>query len=137
MSNSRNFSFCFYIAYGMCKCDPLCFLYASNPWGAGRQFASELGKGRESFLKTIKLITCAYRRLTMPDELEPGKLEEKDWNLLLGRIKDGKCNPFLGAGACAGVLPRGSDIAKKWAEEYEYPLEDCADLARVAQFMTD
>lgn len=58
-----------------------------------------------------------------------------DWDLLLDRIKDGKCTPFLGAGACFGALPLGSEIAGKWAEEYGYPLKDSHDLARVTQFV--
>jgi len=65
----------------------------------------------------------------------PNTLEERDWKLLLRRIKDGKCTPFLGAGACFGVLPLGREIARKWAQEYHYPLEDTSDLARVAQFL--
>jgi hypothetical protein len=48
---------------------------------------------------------------------------------------DKKCTPFIGAGACAGTLPLGSDIARKWAAEYQYPLSDHWDLARVSQFM--
>lgn len=63
------------------------------------------------------------------------KLEEKDWDLLLRRIKDGKCTPFLGAGICAPTLPLGAEIAKVWAREYHYPLPDIGDLARVAQFL--
>jgi hypothetical protein len=62
-------------------------------------------------------------------------LEDKDWTLLLRRIKAGKCTPFLGAGACYGVLPLGGAIAQEWAQEHDYPLEDCSDLARVAQFL--
>jgi hypothetical protein len=62
-------------------------------------------------------------------------LEEKDWDTLLKRINAGKCTPFLGAGACAGVLPLGGEISKKWADIHGYPLEDCHDLARVAQFL--
>ncbi len=65
----------------------------------------------------------------------PKTLEERDWKLLLSRIKDGKCTPFLGAGACYGVLPLGGDIARKWAKKYSYPMEDCDDLVRVAQFL--
>jgi hypothetical protein len=62
-------------------------------------------------------------------------LREEDWQLLLGRIKNGKCTPFLGAGACAGTLPTGREIAKKWAKAFGFPLEDVQDLARVAQFL--
>lgn len=63
-------------------------------------------------------------------------LEDREWELLLRRIRDGKCTPFLGAGACYGVLPLGSDIARAWAAEYEYPLEDVYDLPRVAQYLS-
>jgi hypothetical protein len=62
-------------------------------------------------------------------------LDENDWGLLLRRIKDGKCTPFLGAGACYGTLPLGSDVAQDWASDKGYPLEDSYDLARVAQFL--
>lgn len=65
----------------------------------------------------------------------PNTLEEKDWNLLLKRIKEGKCTPFIGAGACFGKIPLGGDIAHDWAQKNDYPLEDCRDLARVAQFL--
>ena len=65
----------------------------------------------------------------------PDKLEEKDWELLLRRIKDGKCTPFLGAGACVGKIPIGSQIANEWAKKYDYPMEDSYDLIRVAQFV--
>ena len=65
----------------------------------------------------------------------PSKLEEKDWKLLLRRIKDGKCTPFIGAGACVGKIPIGSQIAKEWAKKYNYPMEDSYDLMRVAQFV--
>ncbi len=65
----------------------------------------------------------------------PNTLGERDWDLLLRRIKAGKCTPFRGAGACYGVLPLGSHITQEWAEEHDYPLEDCRDLARVAQFL--
>lgn len=65
-----------------------------------------------------------------------GTLEERDWTLLLRRIRDGECTPFLGAGTCYGVLPLGSDIAEKWAKEYHYPFKDsCKDLTEVAQFL--
>jgi hypothetical protein len=58
-----------------------------------------------------------------------------DWNLLLDRIQDRKCTPFLGAGACFGVLPLGYEIAEECAKDYDYPLEDCHNLARVTQFV--
>ena len=65
----------------------------------------------------------------------PDTLDERDWNLLLRRIKDGKCTPFIGAGACYGKIPLGKEIAQDWAKERCYPLDNCEDLARVAQFL--
>ena len=63
-------------------------------------------------------------------------MEEKHWDTLLQRVKDGRCTPFLGAGAAAGTLPLGADIAKEWAKELHHPLkEDAEDLARIAQFL--
>ncbi len=70
-------------------------------------------------------------------ENRPHKLEDRDWEDLLEQIKDEKCTPFIGAGACVPTLPLGSEIARKWAgaDAYNYPLADSDDLARVAQFL--
>lgn len=65
----------------------------------------------------------------------PTKLEDRDWDLLMRRIRAGKCTPFLGAGAAHGVLPLGSQIAQEWAKEFGYPLEDAGNLARVATYL--
>jgi len=63
-------------------------------------------------------------------------LRDEDWEILVRRIRAGKCTPFLGAGACYGVLPLGGDIAKQWAEKYEFPLEnDKSNLIAVAQYL--
>jgi hypothetical protein len=66
----------------------------------------------------------------------PNTLGEADWKDLLDLIREERCTPFIGAGACAGTLPLGSEIARQWADEYDYPLTDSDDLARVAQFLT-
>ncbi len=65
----------------------------------------------------------------------PNILEEKDWDLLLRRIKEGKCTPFLGSGVCSKNIPVSSQIANEWAKKYDYPMEDSYDLTRVAQFV--
>ena len=62
-------------------------------------------------------------------------MNDRDWEMLLTRIRARKCTPFLGAGACAGTLPLGGDIARAWAGEDGYPLDDSEDLTRVAQFL--
>jgi len=60
---------------------------------------------------------------------------DSDWLLLMRRIAGGACTPFLGAGACHGTLPGGSEVAARWADEHAYPLDDGHDLARVAQYI--
>ncbi|HWR25837.1 MAG TPA: SIR2 family protein [Methanosarcina sp.] len=65
----------------------------------------------------------------------PNRLEDEDWDLLLRRIKAGKCTPFLGSGASSEKIPVGSQIASEWAKKYDYPMEDSNDLTRVAQYV--
>jgi len=67
-------------------------------------------------------------------------LSQNEWTILVERIKHKKCTPFLGAGASYGLLPLGADIARRWANEYRFPLEDSSNLVAVAQYvalMTD
>jgi len=71
----------------------------------------------------------------MPKTLEDRDWDEEDWKDILLSIKYGKCTPFLGAGACFGVLPLGAEIAQEWARVHNFPLEGTKDLARVAQFV--
>jgi hypothetical protein len=65
----------------------------------------------------------------------PDTLTDATWQMLIDRIKTSRCTPFLGAGACFGTLPLGSDIAKAWAQEYHYPLDNPTNLVEVAQFL--
>jgi SIR2-like domain len=61
---------------------------------------------------------------------------ERDWRDLVHKIKEGECTPFLGAGANAGVLPSGTQLAESWADDFEFPLtQKRSDLPSVAQFV--
>jgi hypothetical protein len=84
---------------------------------------------------------------TNPGASEYG-LDDRAWTLLLERIAMKKCTPIVGAGACIGgppvgvsaekwslKYPIGADLAREWATEFEYPLEDSARIERVAQFI--
>jgi hypothetical protein len=66
---------------------------------------------------------------------QPTSLTEADWRRLLERIHEQKCTPFLGAESTGSVMPSRSSIAERWAREFDFPLEDSSDLARVAQFI--
>lgn len=74
-------------------------------------------------------------RLSAEEVRMPRSLEEIDWTLLLSRIRNKNCTPFLGAGASYGTLPLGGTIAQEWAKQYDYPLEDSSDLIRVSQYV--
>jgi hypothetical protein len=65
----------------------------------------------------------------------PRSLRSQDWTVLLARIREGNCTPFLGAGASYGTLPLGGAVAQEWAAEHNYPLDDSTDLIRVSQFV--
>lgn len=62
-------------------------------------------------------------------------MRDSDWDTILGRLKEGRCTPFFGAGAGYGTLPLGKDLAKELAAVCGYPLKDPHNLTRVTQFM--
>jgi len=62
--------------------------------------------------------------------------DEKDWEVLLRRIKDGRCTPFIGAGVYSEGPSLRTHVAQKWATEEGYPFTDGTDLARVARFLS-
>ena len=64
------------------------------------------------------------------------RIESTDWEVLLRRIKDGKCTPFLGAGVYSEGPSLRTAVAKRWSEQYNYPFTDGTDLARVARYLT-
>lgn len=61
-------------------------------------------------------------------------VQEADWGRLIDQLGGGHCTPFLGAGACVGVLPSGAQLSSRWARTYGYPFRDNRDLARVMQY---
>jgi hypothetical protein len=63
-------------------------------------------------------------------------LKEEDWPDLVLSVMQHQCTPFVGSGACAGVLPTGGELAKKWADQEGYPFpNDDENLIKVAQFV--
>jgi hypothetical protein len=63
------------------------------------------------------------------------QLDEAVWRTLVDSVIEGKCTPFLGSGVAWPYLPTGKDLAIVLAREYEYPLNDPTNLARVAQYI--
>lgn len=62
-------------------------------------------------------------------------VDYKDWQSLIRSIREGRCTPFLGAGMSYPHLPLGGEIAKKWADEHNYPMTDSTDLIKVSQYL--
>jgi hypothetical protein len=65
-------------------------------------------------------------------------INEKDFRLIVEKIKTERCVPFLGAGVSLGFggpgLPTGAELARSLAESCDYPGPDKSDLYRVAQY---
>lgn len=61
--------------------------------------------------------------------------QEAAWDLLVGNIREGDCVPFLGAGACAGHIRLGGQLARSWGDDAGYPLYDRANLPAVMQYI--
>ncbi|TWF76903.1 SIR2-like protein [Pseudonocardia hierapolitana] len=68
----------------------------------------------------------------IPHELS---LRDETWETLVDSVLGGECTPFLGAGVAAPYLPRGSELAADLAKEFNYPLDDDTNLARVTQYI--
>jgi hypothetical protein len=64
------------------------------------------------------------------------RVNDREWERLAKQLHDGKCAPFLGAGACGGRLRLASELSREWADEYNYPFSDRDDLARVMRYVT-
>lgn len=63
-------------------------------------------------------------------------LTDRDWTILIDRIRDGKCTPFIGSGIYHDLYSIRSRIAEQWAKQYDYPLSNSTDLASVARFLS-
>jgi hypothetical protein len=59
---------------------------------------------------------------------------DDEWNDLVTSIALAQCTPFIGSGACYGVLPTGRELAAEWAGD-EYPFPDRENLVKVAQYL--
>lgn len=67
-------------------------------------------------------------------------LEDRDWQALIYKIRNGLCTPFIGAGASYPVLPLARELSEALLEEDERdgakcPLTDRTDLAKVSQYL--
>src|SRR5262245_17810636 len=61
-------------------------------------------------------------------------LDQRKWDDLLQKIKQGKCTPIVGPEIAFGTMESRAELAEAWAMQLEFPFEECHDLCRVAQF---
>lgn len=54
----------------------------------------------------------------------PDMLEEKDWVIVLQRIKDGNCASSIGSEACSQKSHTCSQCANQWEKKFDYFMED-------------
>jgi hypothetical protein len=69
------------------------------------------------------------------DEPRENTLRPETWETLVDAVLAQECTPFLGAGIAVPFLPRGAQLAEDLAQEFDYPLDDVTNLARVAQYI--
>ena len=62
-------------------------------------------------------------------------MDDYQWEVLLERIAEQTRRAVPRRRRLGGRARRPGWIAEKWAAEYEYPLSDTRDLARVSQFL--
>jgi hypothetical protein len=74
--------------------------------------------------------------------LWPGRVADADafeqWDAVITDLTDRHCVPVLGPSLVESLFGTTRDIARRWAEQYEFPLapRDRDDLAQVAQYLT-
>jgi hypothetical protein len=61
--------------------------------------------------------------------------DDYNWSDLARSIRLRQCTPFIGSGACYGVLPLGRKLASEFAAEEGYPFPDNENLVKVAQYL--
>ncbi len=71
---------------------------------------------------------------------EGGGWDNSDWATLLRSIDAKECTPFIGAGACHGVLKTGREIARELVDDNlddygVFPFRDPENLPKVAQWL--
>ncbi len=59
------------------------------------------------------------------------------WPALLRHVKDGHCTPILGPGLTESLIGSRREIARRWAETYNFPMAShaCEDLPQVSQYL--
>jgi hypothetical protein len=63
-------------------------------------------------------------------------MEDKDWDVLIKSLHNGKCTPFLGPGISSTDVHEFTELARIVGAVERYPLgKSCTDLPRLAQFI--
>lgn len=59
------------------------------------------------------------------------------WRVLVDRLNDGQCVPIIGSGIAEPLFGPTRELARRWAEEYGFPLAPHArdNLVQVAQYL--
>jgi CHAT domain/SIR2-like domain len=70
----------------------------------------------------------------------PGFGDQKDfrkWPTLINSVRQGRCTPILGPGLVESLFGSTHEIAQRWAETYDFPMDphEREDLPQVAQYV--
>ena len=64
-----------------------------------------------------------------------GKRVFDRWESLLGHVAKGKCLPIIGFGVYDELFGSVTELARRWAETYRYPLNEGDELPQIAQYL--
>ncbi len=95
------------------------------------------GSGRPDWWIPTLFMRLKSGRIWYEKGFRDPKAFEK-WPALLRNIRKGQCTPILGPGLFEPLLGSTRDIARRWAEQFRYPLapHQREDLPQVAQFLS-
>ena len=90
----------------------------------------------EEQLRQYKIVNSSGGPASLlPNGSPVGTFQERDWLLLLSRIKAGKCTPFIGPDTCPEAAAHRSEHAQRWAQKHGCPIGDHHDVAQVTQYI--
>ncbi|MFO1432166.1 MAG: SIR2 family protein [Candidatus Competibacteraceae bacterium] len=62
-------------------------------------------------------------------------LTDGQWKRLLENIDAGSCTALIGAGVYQKISQLKAEVAEDWIKKDGYPLKDCTEFSRIAQFI--
>jgi hypothetical protein len=121
------------------ECMPVCFEELHRDGQIDRSIAVARGAVRErpDWWMPVLFMRLKSGRLWYAPGFADDRPGLEKWPALLRNIRQGRCTPILGPGLTEFLFGSRSQVARRWAETYHFPMaaHDREELPRVAQFL--